>query len=177
MSKKTKTSFNLTEALDRKDKWLNGTNTAFKAGQVVERNEGKEIGVIAYLLTDVETYRVKWHKGPNPWDFIEGQEFGHKLKLSDKPNPLTYKTSQRYPGPSSTQIDKLNSAFKASTKEKTAKEVEQYIQILEEQIVRVKENKSAKDEIDSIVDETLDADPAPIVDSIDIKRKQIIEEE
>jgi hypothetical protein len=31
----------------------------------------KIFGVVQYQHVDVETYQVKWYKGPKPWDFME----------------------------------------------------------------------------------------------------------
>lgn len=179
MAKQKTPIINVNDAISRIDNWKNGINTMFKCGDVVERKAG-EIGVITILLCECEQYRVKWYKGPNPWDFIEGKTNGYELKLSKKPNPLKYTNAQRYPGPAANQIKKLNEVFnKDIDKPKTGKDVDKYIQILEEEIIRNKDNKKVSDDIDSVVDETLEEDSsaATIIDSVDIKRKNIIEEE
>lgn len=176
MSKKV-SIFNITDAMKRQENWLNSINTKFKVGDVVEK--GDQIGVVSHLEHDIEMYKVKWYKGPNPWDFIEGSCNGRYLTKSDKPNPLKYTTSQRYPGPASEQIDQLNKIFSKTKKEKTSKEIDKYIEILEEQYDRIKENKIDIKEVDSIVDEELEEDISPIIeiDPVEEKRKQIISEE
>jgi len=181
MSKKTKSFINISEALKKQDDWLQNTNAKFKCGDVVERvDQADQLGVVCFPLHEIETYKVKWYKGPKPWDFIEGTGKGSQLKLSDKPNPLIYKHSDRFPGPSSTQINKLNEVFnKDLNKPKTGKEVDQHIAILEEELSKNKIIVKKKEEVEYIVnEEDEDNEDVPaIVDSVEIKRKKLIEEE
>ena len=178
MGRNKKSFINISEATTKLDNWRNGKGVRFNTGDVVEK--GDSIGVISFPHVEIETYQVKWYVGPKPWDFIEGIANGRYLSKSDKPNPLKYKNSDRFPGPASREIDKLNEIFnKNINKPKTAKEVEEHIAILEEEISRVYDNKKTEDEIDSVVDETLDVEPnlGEIVDTVDLKRKKIIDDE
>lgn len=179
---KTKKSFiNYQDAVTRRENWINGINTKYKCGDVVER--GTDIGVICLLLSEIETYQVKWYRGPKPWDFIEGKAFGNQLTLSEKPNPLKYTHSERFPGPSSTQIDALNKAFaKQPVKQRSSKEIDEYLSILEEEMTKNKDIDVIKtsEDVDSVVDETAEDIDEPIDDIIDVKEikiKKIIEEE
>lgn len=179
MGRNKKSFINISEAMTKLDNWRNGKNVLFSAGDVVENISGTSVGVISFPHVEVESYQVKWYVGPKPWDFIESISNGRSIKKSNKPNPLKYKNSDRFPGPASKEIDRLNEIFNQNqNKPKTGKEVDAHIAILEEEISRVYDNKK-EEEIDSVVDETLDVEPnlGEIVDSVDLKRKKIIEDE
>jgi len=157
------------------DEWLAGKNHKFSGGQVVSsKSNDNYIGVIQFPLARLETYRVKWHVGPNPWDYIDGEttcsNIVSRLELS---NPLAYKWSQRVPGPSSIEIDRLEAAFSTIRKEKTAKEVDAYIASLEEDLHKKKAIEKAIDEtkVDSIVDATLEEDNDLPIDNDGITKK------
>jgi hypothetical protein len=161
------------------DEWLSGRNHKFKGGDVVESRHSSAIGVIQFGLSTIETYSIKWHIGPKPWDYLEGVVAGSAVIPSTKPNPLTYKWSQRVPGPSSDQIDALEAKFAvvAAKKAKSAKDVELHISILEEELNKKKKLDIDESKVDSIVDETLEEDTDPIVDGVAKKITTILEEE
>lgn len=178
MGRHKKSLINISEAMAKLDAWRNGRMNNFNSGDVVESGDS-EIGVVCFPHVDIDSYIVKWYSGPKPWNFVEKVTYGSQMRKSNKPNPLKYKDSERYPGPSFEAIEKLNVVFsEKSNKPKTGKEVDKYISILEEEIYRTNDNKK-EEEIDSVVDETLDAEPnvGEIIDSVDMKRKKIIEDD
>jgi DNA polymerase II large subunit len=182
MSKKTGLVTKWSEIEKKLENWKEGRNTQFKAGDVVKIKGKEQIGVIYYLLKDIEEYQVKWYVGPKPWNFIEGTIHGAYLeKTEDQISPLKYEWREMVPGPSSEMIHALQLKFaeKDRNKVRTAKDVEAYVESLEEElaskkkIIEIDETK-----VDSIIDETLEEDVTPIpVDDIDSKRKKIIDEE
>ncbi len=162
------------------EEWLAGKNHRYRGGDVIRSDTNNSIGVIQFALKELETYQVKWHVGPNPWDFVEGViEDARTIKKVDEPNPLKYSWSQRVPGPSSQEIDKLEAVFAAkASRIKTAKEVELHVSILEEELNKKKALAIDETKVDSIVDETLEEDTEPVRDhGVDRKLKSILEEE
>jgi hypothetical protein len=164
------------------DEWLAGKNHKFVSGQVVcSKKDPEYIGVIQYALNPLETYKIKWHSGKNPWDYIEGTTTCNDIVLKPNvENPFKYKWSQRVPGPSSDAIDKLEEAFAAKQKARTPEEVEEYVASLEEDMHKRKNLEKQLDETkaDSIVDETLDEDVELPIDPENLNKKimDIIEE-
>lgn len=160
--------------------WLAGKGHKYSPGQVVEsKNSSTSLGVIQFALTAIETYAVKWYVGPNPWDFLEGECTSFGTFKSDKKNPLNYKWSQRVPGPSSDQIDALEEKFAkaAIIKARSAREVEQHIAILEEEMSKKKKFDIDETKVDSIADETLEEDLDIPIDGVNKKITTILEEE
>jgi len=162
--------------------WLAGRNHRLQPGNVVRnKSDEKTIGVIQYPLCDMETYAIKWYIGPKPWDFIEGQVMSSCVTVTNEPNPLKYKWSERVPGPSSDEIDRLEAAFaKKAKKEFTAREADLNAALLEEELSKKRAIKKIDEsKVDSIVDETLEEDIiSPIEDiSVDQKIKNILNEE
>lgn len=181
MAKKT---VNIKEATQFIEDWKSGKTSQFKSRDVVE--SGSRIGVILYPLATVGQYQVKWYVGPKPWNHIEGIAFEKSLVLSKKKNPFIYKYSEMVPGPSSDAIDILNEKMRINdeknAKTRTAKDVEAYVNALEEEIVYKKEMKklSDKDEehVDKIVgDEDEEYEEIVTIDPISEKRAKIISEE
>lgn len=162
------------------DEWRYGRNQTFKSGDVIKLKGKEQIGVVYYLLKDIETYQVKWYVGPNPWDFIEGMIHGAYLEKTDLPNPLKYEWRQLVPGPSSEMIHALQLKFKEqdAKKVRTSKDVDAYVAILEEELVSKKKLVEIDEtKVDSIIDETVDEEPVQIVDDISTKINSIIEGE
>lgn len=163
------------------EEWLAGNGHLLQGGDVVvsKRNE-KSVGVIQFALSRLETYQIKWYNGPNPWDFIEGEVSSSEVvKRPELPNPLKYKWSQRVPGPSSDEIDRLEAIFAQKKKDRTAQEVEEYISYLEEELKNKKRLDVDETKVDSIVDETLEEDTEIPVDPDGVNKKilNILEEE
>lgn len=177
MAKQKKSFINISEAITKIDNWKQGIGHTFTSGTVVEK--GTEIGVIMYPSADYEKYQIKWYKGPNPWDYTESECFSRELIKSNKSNPMKYKNSDRYPGPSSKEIDRLNEIFAKTQKVMSPKDIDKHMEILEEEF----KNKTNKDfdndecVIDKEIEDEDSDDSATIIDSVDLKRKKLIEEE
>jgi hypothetical protein len=180
MPKEKKIKFTKSKFGGLHEDWLAGKNNKLKGGDVVQtKSESKSIGVIQFGLNEIETYAVKWYIGPNPWDSIEGVVSSSTVEVVNIPNPLKYKWSQRVPGPSSDQIDALEAKFaaKRDNRPKTAKEVEQHLAILEEELSKKKKNEIDETKVDSIVDETLDEDLGLPIDGVTNKITNLLDEE
>lgn len=161
--------------------WLAGKGHLLQSGDVVvsKRND-KYVGVIQFALARLETYQIKWHLGPNPWDVVEGETSSSEvIKRPDLPNPLKYKWSQRVPGPSSDEIDRLEAIFAQRKIDRSPEEVEAYVSYLEEELKTKKRLNVDETKVDSIVDETLEEDTDIPVDPEGVNKKilNILEEE
>lgn len=162
------------------DDWLSGKGHKLKGGDVVRsKSISQTIGVIQYPLCDYETYNIKWHLGPKAWDVIEGTVTSNSVEVTNLPNPLKYKWSERVPGPSSDQIDALEAKFAAKivNRPKTSKEVEQHLAIYEEELSKKRKLEVDETKVDSIVDETLEEDLDVPIDGVTKKLTNILEEE
>ena len=124
-------------------------------------------------------YFAKFWFGPKPWDFLDITIYGDRLEiLENEENPTLYDYCDRYPGPSSTMIKKLNTALKSQkVKELTAKERERNIEAMEEELN--KKRSIGEIEIDSVVadDDDEELDVSDTIDPVEKKRKEIIDEE
>lgn len=174
--------YNKSESL--REAWLANKNHRWHGGDVIEKNGS--LGVVQFAMCDIETYKIKWYIGPNPWDFHETDSYlgGAEVTRSDKKNPLKYKWSERVPGPSSDEIDKLEAHFaemhKKKLKNRTAKDVDAYVASLEEELVKKKTIEKEIDEstVDSIIDKTLEEDTeVPKKNPIDSKMDNLLSEE
>ena len=164
------------------EEWLEGRNHRLKPGDVVRRKTGDQsIGVVQYALCEMETYQFKWWVGPQPWDVLEGPASSVHVTKTNEPNPTKYKWSQRVPGPSSVEIDRLEEIFaKRDKKVFTAKDADLNAALLEEELIKKKAlSKIDESKVDSIVDSTLEEDvDIPLDDSVvDQKIKNILDEE
>jgi hypothetical protein len=173
-----------TRSESMREAWLANKNHKWHGGDVVERNGS--LGVVQFAMCDIETYKIKWYVGPNPWDFLETDSYlgGPDTVKSDKKNPLKYKWSQRVPGPSSDEIDKLEAHFaelnKKKMKDRTPKEVDIYVAALEEELVKKKtiEKEVNEAHADSIADKTLEEDTEmPRKNAVDAKIDNLLQEE
>lgn len=162
--------------------WLAGKNHRLKGGEVIRsKSPDSKLGVIGYAMNEMETYTVKWHLGPKPWDVIESIISSSQVIITTEKNPIKYKWSERIPGPGSDEIDRLEAIFdKVAVKNRTAREVEIHTAILEEELSSKKKSLTVDEtKVDSIVDETLDEDTDAGMENsgIDSKIKGILEEE
>lgn len=183
-NKRVKALYNIKEATQFIEDWRSGKSCKFKPGDVVEGiGDSNRIGVIQFGLAKVGTYQTKWWIGPKAWDVLEGEANENSIKLSTRPNPLKYKYSDMVPGPSSDAIDKLNARIKISddlrAKNRTGKEVDRYIAVLEEDLNYKKEMKKQEEKDKVVPDEDDDDVPTPIaeIDPVAEKREKIISEE
>jgi hypothetical protein len=141
-------------ACPQRDAWTSGRNHHFQPGDVVEF--GNSIGVILYPLKDMETYLVKIRSGiPNPWDCIEISMEGKKLIKVDKPNPTTYPTYKKYPGPSSEEIRRFEERKTLKRQKRSQKEAEEALQAYEEEL---RKKRSVKSEDSSDDDDIINDD-------------------
>jgi hypothetical protein len=167
------------------DMWANGDLHKFKNGDVVEEKDGS-IGVIdTYMPTKYKKYKIRWHTGkPNRWDCVNGEAHEDYIKSSTKPNPIDIPSWEKYPGPSSNMIKQIYEAAKAHK----PTNIEEYVQTLEEDykrrkysdinVIEIQSDNEAvvntlhDEEVDSIIDYTLESDVDEIV-SIDLTEHTI----
>ena len=163
--------------------WKSGKTCKFRAGDVVERGNGKDVGVIQFALAKYGFYQVKWFMGPKPWDFVEG--IGNEIQLikSTKPNPLKYKYSDMVPGPSSKEIDILNERLaKADSelnKNLSGRDVDRRLSAYEDALVLKKELRKLDENADKVVSEEDEDELVSVaeVDPVAEKREKLISEE
>jgi hypothetical protein len=178
--------------IERKfERWLDGKDHKLKAGDYVKPKGSEDpqmIGVIQYAMKDFETYHVKWKNGPHAWDILYGTTASSRVnKVEIKKNPFYYKLSERFPGPSQFQIEKLEKTFSKidveRIKNRTARDIEILIETMEETMSRgsaeiLKKDSTEDDTVDSIADTTIDEDtPLMIEDPVEKKTQEIIDGE
>ena len=162
--------------------WKLGKNQKFKIGNVVER--GNNIGVIFNIGDNYKEYHIKWHTGtPNKWDYIEGIGIEDTLKLSNKPNPLLVDSWDRYPGPSSDLIRKIEEKRKKQIEEmqknKSAKDVDKIVESIEESHKKLKyisedlpeeiDEEKHDDDIDIVVDASTESEEIEIIQDLSVE--------
>jgi hypothetical protein len=178
--------------IERKfERWLEGKDHKLQVGDYVKPKGSEDpemIGIIQFALKDFETYQVKWKNGPKAWDILYGTTASFRVnKVEITKNPFAYKLSERFPGPSQFQIEKLQKVFERvdadRIKNRTARDIEILIEAMEETMARgpvetLKKDLTEDDTIDSIVDSTLDEDtPLMLEDPVEKKTQEIIDGE
>lgn len=147
------------------DQWRQGQLNKFNSGDVVERKNDGSIGVIGNFIPDsYKKYRIKWHVGkPNKWDFTWGEVHEDTIKKSNAKNPIDIPSWEKYPGPSSAMIAKLQASFKKQKNE--SKDIDALVESMEEDRKRKRGSikiqqaiEEEEEEVDSVVDMTLEED-------------------
>jgi len=182
--------FNHRDIEKRFEKWLDGKDHKLKSGQFIKiKGENDSIGVVQFALKEYETYHVKWKIGKNAWEIQYGTVHSTRVDvIKVDVNPFTYKLSQRYPGPSQTQIEALNEKFNKIDEQRyrnrTSREIDVLVEAFEEDLSRnsAKAAAVASDEddetVDSIVDTSLEEDTSIIRENgTEKKILEIISEE
>jgi hypothetical protein len=176
---------NLWHKQNHADNWSKGTNTKFRAGDVVRFNSNKNhIGVISALSFEREVYDVKIKSGKNAWDYYVTKVSANEMYKVEEQSPFKYDSGDRFPGPASNQIRQLNERMRVQAEKQKQIDVEQRIAALEEdmaykkKIVTIKDDDSVEKIISADDEESQDTETeVKLVDPLIQKRENIIDEE